>query len=97
MDTPATTTTEYTLPADIADVYSAMGGMILDLSDLMAEEVKEWRSDLRNACREWKQSGIEPDWQSFRDWMVDICDGDGMPPLFGSDATNSVQDGEQNG
>jgi len=98
MDTPATTTTEYALPADIADVYGMLGWMLSDLSDLMAEDVKEWRSDLRNACREWKQSGIEPAWQSFRDWMNDICAGDGMPLLFGSDATDSVPlDGGRDG
>ena len=79
------TPTEYTLPADITDVYSMLGWMLSDLSDLMAEEVKEWRSELRQAVRDWKAGGAEPDWQSFRDWMNEICTDDGMPRLFGAE------------
>jgi len=85
MTTPATTTTEYVLPADIADVYGMLGGLLSDLTDLMTEDVKEWRSELRSACRDWKGGGDEPDWQNFRDWMNDICDDDGMPHLFGDE------------
>jgi len=96
MTTPATTTTEYVLPADIADVYGMLGWMLSDLSDLMAEEVKEWRDELRQVVRDWKAGGAEPGWQGFRDWMNEICADDGMPPLFGNDATSEpAQAGEQ--
>ena len=77
-------TTEYALPADIAEAYSLLGLLLLDLTDVMAEEVKEWRGELRQALRDWKAGGAEPNWQNFRDWMNDICADDGMPKLFGA-------------
>ena len=79
------TTTEYTLPTDIADIYSMLGWMLSDLTDLMVEEVREWRGELHQALRDWKAGGTEPDWQNFRDWMNDICDDDGMPKLFAAE------------
>ncbi len=83
-----TTTAETTIPSDIAEVFGTLGILLLDLTDTMAEDVKEWRSDLRQAVREWKAGGKEPDWQSFREWMNDICQDDGMPGLFAAEAEN---------
>jgi len=75
-------TTTVTIPGDIVDVYHELGWMLSDLTDVMAEEVKEWRSELRQAVKDWKAGGAEPDWGSFQDWMNDICRDDGMPILF---------------
>lgn len=80
--TGAPAETQFSIPADVAAVYSALGALLLDLTDAMAEDVKEWRSDLRQAIRDWKAGGDEPDWPSFRDSMNDICHDDGMPALF---------------
>ena len=78
----AKTTVTITIPADISEVYIELGWMLSDLTDVMAEEVKEWRSELRQAVKDWKAGGAEPDWGSFQDWMNDICRDDGMPSLF---------------
>jgi len=78
----AKTTVTITIPADISEVYIELGWMLSDLTDVMAEEVKEWRSELRQAVKDWKAGGAEPDWGSFQDWMNDICRDDGMPILF---------------
>jgi hypothetical protein len=70
------------IPEDIQTIYSFLGQMLQDLTDLMAEEVREWRAELRAAVKDWKSGGSEPDWQAFREWMNDICHEDGMPALF---------------
>ncbi len=70
------------IPEDIQTIYAFLGQMLPDLTDLMAEEVSEWRTELRTAVKDWKNGGSEPDWQAFREWMNDICHEDGMPALF---------------
>jgi hypothetical protein len=70
------------IPADIQTIDAFLGQMLLDLTDVMADEVREWRSELRSAVKEWKIGGPQPDWQGFREWMNDICYEDGMPALF---------------
>ena len=70
------------LPRDIRTIYSFIGLMLPELTDLMAMQVREWRTDLRAAVKDWKSGGQEPDWQAFREWMNDICYEDGMPALF---------------
>jgi hypothetical protein len=70
------------IPEDIRTVYGFLGQILVELTDLMAEEVREWRADLRAAVEDWKGGGPEPDWQSFREWMNEICREDGMPTLF---------------
>ena len=70
------------IPEDVQTIYAFLGQMLVELTDLMAEEVREWRAELRTAVQEWKNGGPEPDWHAFRDWMNDICHEDGMPALF---------------
>jgi hypothetical protein len=70
------------IPGDIRTIYSFLGLMLPELTDLMAMQVREWRADLRAAVKDWKSGGQEPDWQAFREWMNDICYEDGMPALF---------------
>ena len=71
-----------TIPEDIRTIYTFLGQILLELTDLMAMEVREWRSELRAAVKDWRAGAAEPDWQAFRDWMNDICREDGMPALF---------------
>lgn len=70
------------IPEDIQTIYAFLGQMLVELTDLMAQEAREWRAELRAAVKEWKGGGPEPDWQMFRVWMNDICHEDGMPALF---------------
>ena len=70
------------VPEDIRTIYTFLGQMLPELTDLMAEEVREWRAELRATVKDWKSGGSEPDWQAFREWMNDICHEDGMPTLF---------------
>jgi hypothetical protein len=63
-------------------VYSFLSLMLPELTDLMAMEVREWRSELRAAVNCWKGGSQEPDWQAFRLWLNEICYEDGMPALF---------------
>ena len=70
------------VPEDIRTIYAFLGQILVELTDLMAEEVREWRAELRAAVKDWKGGSPEPDWQAFRDWMNDICHEDGMPALF---------------
>ena len=70
------------IPEDIRTAYGFLGQILVELTDLMAEEVREWRAELRAAVNDWKGNGPEPDWQAFREWMNDICREDGKPALF---------------
>ena len=71
------------IPADIVEVYSLIKMLRYDLSDLMAQEADEWRSDLSESVRSWRNDGgKEPDWDGFRESMNEICSDDGMPYLF---------------
>ena len=70
------------IPEDIRTVYGFLGQIQVELTDLMTEEVRELRADLRAAVEDWKGGGPEPDWQPFREWVKDICREDGMPTLF---------------
>ena len=70
------------VPEDIRTINAFLGQILLELTDVMAEEVREWRIELRAAVQDWKAGDPEPDWQAFRDWMNDICRDDGMPALF---------------
>jgi hypothetical protein len=70
------------VPEDIRTIYTFLGQMLLDLTDLMGMEVREWRAELRTAVKDWKNGGSEPDWQAYREWMNEICREDGMPALF---------------
>ncbi len=76
------------IPEDIQTTYAFLGQMLPDLTDLMAEEVREWRAELRAAVKDWKSRGPEPDWQAFREWMNDICHEDGTPALFLTEKEN---------
>jgi hypothetical protein len=80
MDTP---TNAYQVPEDIIEVDRTLGSLLPDLTDTMMQETRDWRTELRAAIREWKGGAQEPDWQSYRDRMNDICMEDGMPRLFG--------------
>jgi hypothetical protein len=72
------------IPADIHEGYSVFTNYFLDLTDTMQIEVKEWRSELKEAIQVWKKGGPEPDWQAFRDSANEICNEDGMPNIFES-------------
>jgi len=61
------------IPQDIRTIYSFLGQMLPELTDLMAIEVREWRAELRAAVQDWMNGGSEPDWQGFRDWMNDVA------------------------
>lgn len=70
------------IPKDIHTIDTFLGQIWMELTDVMAMEVGEWRVELRAAVKDWKGGGLEPDWQGFREWMNDICHDDGMPALF---------------
>lgn len=70
------------IPEDIRAIYAFLGQIRVELTDVMAEEVCEWRAELRAAVEDWKGGSPEPDWQAFREWMNNICREDGMPALF---------------
>jgi hypothetical protein len=70
------------IPEDIHTIYTFLGQILVELTDLMAEEVREWHAELKAAVKNWKGGNPEPDWQGFREWMNDICHEDGMPALF---------------
>jgi hypothetical protein len=77
------------IPGDIQTIYAFLGQILVELSDVaehrtqpMAMAVREWRGELRDAVRDWREGSPEPDWQAFREWMNDICRDDGMPALF---------------
>jgi hypothetical protein len=75
-----------TIPSDIFFVYSVLNEMKAELSDVMLQEVTEWRHDIKESVEYWqKRNGPEPDWNSFRSWLNQICYDDGMPRLFASD------------
>lgn len=76
------------IPEDIQTIYSFLGQILVELTDLMAQEVREWRAELRAAVKDWKSGGQEPDWEAFRDWMNGICREDGMPSLFPKEEVN---------
>ena len=77
------TTTPKQVPLDILQVDSFLRDFRTDLTDVMMMAVDEWSAALRDDIRAWQErDGPEPGWQSFRDWMNEICREDVMPPLF---------------
>ena len=79
---PPAPTAERNAPDDITEAHAMLSVLFHDLTDLMQEAVSEWRSELRDAVKEWRDGGNEPDFNSFREWLNDICRDDGMPILF---------------
>lgn len=66
------------------DVYHALRLLYSkrhELPDVMTEPVIELAEQYREDMREWKESGIEPDWNSYRVDINDMCREDGMPIL----------------
>jgi hypothetical protein len=61
------------VPEDIRTIYAFLGQILVELTDLMAEEVREWRAELRAAVKDWQDGSPEPDWQAFREWMNDAA------------------------
>lgn len=61
------------IPQDIRTIYSFLGQMLPELTDLMAIEVREWRAELRAAVQDWLNGSSEPDRQGFREWMNDVA------------------------
>lgn len=71
------------MPDDIKKAYSTLKIVEGGLSDIMGMEVKEWCEELKESVREWKcNDDNEPEWESYRKWLNQICDDDGMPKLF---------------
>ena len=78
-----TQTTKRQVPLDILQVNSFLQDFRNDLTDIMMMAVDEWSTALRDDIHVWKDDdGPEPGWQSFREWMNDICRDDVMPLLF---------------
>ena len=83
MSQPINKTTEKQTPIDILQVYGFLQDFREDLTDVMMMAVDEWSTALQDDINVWKNStGPEPSWQSFREWMNDICRDDVMPLLF---------------
>ena len=77
------TTTKKQVPLDILQVDSFLRDFRTDLTDVMMMAVDEWSAALRDDLRSWQMSnGPEPGWQSFRDWMNEICREDATPAVF---------------
>jgi hypothetical protein len=76
-------TTKKQVPLDILQVYGFLQDFRQDLTDVMMMAVDDWSAALLDDIKDWKDSaGPEPSWQSFREWMNDICRDDVMPLLF---------------
>jgi hypothetical protein len=70
-------------PLDILQVDSFLRDFRTDLTDVMMMAVDEWSAALQDEVRAWQEGpGPEPGWQSFRDWLNEICREDAMPLLF---------------
>ena len=83
MSQPTNKTTEKQTPIDILQVHGFLQDFREDLTDVMMMAVDEWSTALRDDINVWKNSaGPEPSWQSFREWMNNICREDVMPLLF---------------
>jgi hypothetical protein len=70
------------VPADIAGAYNELGWLIDDLDDMTAEDVKEWRCELRRSLVVWRDRNEEPDWGNFREWINEICRDGGYPSIL---------------
>ena len=79
-----------TAPIDIREVQSMLRTFLNDLTDTMMIDTQDWIAELRSDFKTWRNGGPEPNWQSYRDWMNEICANDGMPSLFGK-TNNELQ------
>lgn len=71
--------------AQVLAAYDLLRLMKSDLSDFIQDEVSEWMGDLRDEIRACKASDDEcasVDWNSFGEWLNEICRDDGMPCLY---------------
>jgi len=73
---------EYKIPGDILEVYHMLKSIMFDLTDTMMMDFQEWKDELIGEVKSWKSGDDEPNWNSYRNWMNDICIDDGMPILF---------------
>jgi hypothetical protein len=70
-------------PLDIQQVRSFLQDFRTDLTDVMMMAVDEWSDALQDDIQAWQENdGPEPGWQSYRNWMNEICREDVMPILF---------------
>ena len=84
------TTTKKMAPSDIREIYSFVKSFRSEFTDTMMMDVNEWIRSLRDDFQDWgMHDGEQPNWQSYRDWMNEICSDDGMPPLFPPTETES--------
>lgn len=65
------------IPKDVRAVAGMLRSLMLDLSDTMQEEAREWLAEVNEQARDGGQ-----EWDGLREWMNDICAEDGMPALF---------------
>jgi hypothetical protein len=87
------TTTKKQVPLDILQVDSFLRDFRTDLTDVMMMAVDEWSAALQDDIRTWQENdGPEPGWQSFRDWLNEICREDAMPVLFPNLPPESVSE-----
>ena len=63
------------IPADVRAVVSMLRSLMLDLSDSMQGEAREWLAEVNEQAQDRGQ-----EWDGLREWMNDICREDGMPP-----------------
>ena len=65
------------IPKDVRAVVSMLRSLMLDLSDTMQEETREWLAEVNEQAQDGGQ-----EWDGLRGWLNDICAEDGMPALF---------------
>jgi hypothetical protein len=85
------TNTQKQVPSDILQIHSFLQDFRADLTDVIMMAVDEWSAALRDDIRAWQESnGPEPGWQSFREWLNEICQEGATPAVFLGGATPAV-------
>jgi len=74
---------KFPVPADVGHIVLFIGQISQDLPDTFACEARDLIRELVADHKAWKLGeGKEPDWNSFRISINDMCNIEGMPKLF---------------
>ncbi len=62
--------------------YRVLKAHMADMTDWFQEEIRDVLYCLNQEVREYRNGGLEPNWQDYADSINEVLREDGMPALF---------------
>ncbi|MFZ6029850.1 MAG: hypothetical protein ACOYYS_19220 [Chloroflexota bacterium] len=71
-----------TPPQWIAAAYHELGWLLEDLDECTADEVRQWRADVRTATRAERETGKVQNWSALAESVNEILTAEGYPEVI---------------